>query len=133
MKDNLISIARWILFIPGAFLCCRIVAVFVKAFPEFIERMDLGIVDVSVFIANFFNACVWGASFTVSGLWIAPKRNVVVLAVLSTILGIFCLFTTWLSWYKVEGGWSFFSIVVFNIFSVLSGICGGLMYLEDKK
>lgn len=132
-KDDLIEIVRWLAFIPGAFLCSYIISLFIKAFPEVIERIDLGFTTISVFIANAINSCIWGASFSISGLWVAPKRNAIVNAVLSTIFAVVCLFYCWSLWYIIEGWWPYMSVVLFNGLGFLSCIIGGVYYLSKHK
>lgn len=128
MNKQFVDIIRWILFIPGAFFCSYITSVFIKAFPEVLKRMDLGFVNLSVFVANLINACIWGASFSISGLWIAPKNNSTVNAVLSTIFAVVCLFICWSSWYTTDGWWMYMSVLIFNVFALLSCIGGGIYY-----
>ena len=133
MKNNkLIAFARWILFIPGAFMCCYVVSWFIRAFPEVIERMDLGFTTLSVFLANLFNSCIWGASFSISGLWIAPKKNVAVnnvLAIVVAVWGIFVGFTT--IYFDNIGIWGIISMIIFLFAQLFGSIIGGLMYLDE--
>lgn len=128
MNKHFVDFIRWILFIPGAFLCSYVISLFTKAFPEVLERMDLGFVDVSVFIANLINACIWGASFSISGLWVAPKKNATVNTILSTIFAVVCLFICWSSWYTTNGWWTYLSLVIFNASALFSCIIGGICY-----
>lgn len=133
MNKQLVNFIRWILFIPGAFFCSCIISIFIKAFPEVLKSMDLGFVALSVFIANLINSCIWGASFSISGLWIAPKRNAVVNTVLSTIFAVVCLFYCWSSWYTIDGGGLYMSIVIFNTFALFGCIIGGAYYISENK
>lgn len=132
-KDCFIDVVRWILFIPGAFLFSYIISLFIKAFPEVLERMDLGITAISVFIANSVNSCIWGASFSISGLWIAPYKSEIVNAILSTIFAVVCLFNCWSSWYTIDGWWPYMSVVIFNVLALFGCIVGGLYYLSEHK
>lgn len=129
------KIIRWILVFPGAFAAYTVASYICPIGANIVSRGDVGLIGyyTSLFFANIFGCAMCGAVFTVTGLWISPKKSFFVSNVLITLALIIFAFNAYAICVGSENLFIKICTIIWSCFGVVGAMYGADCYIKEYK
>lgn len=125
---------RWILVLPGSLASYIIVSYIFHLGTDNLSN-EVGLIGyyTSLFVANIAGCIIGGAAFTITGLWISPKKYSFISVTLIVIVSLIFVFNACIVCFSIKNIFMGVCVIIWSLFGIVGAMYGADYYMTEYR